>query len=170
MKYIKRVIDVLIIIALLILILIIYGYIEKYVLKKDYINYFGYTLFEVASGSMSPSINVGDIVLVKITKDIENNNIITYKEKDYFITHRVIKIEKDKIIAKGDYNDSIDKEVNITDVLGKVIKIFPRVGIWKKVFLNPRVMISLTSTFILFVIYFHLLERKKDNNEEVKDK
>ena len=168
MKYIKRVIDVLIIIALLILVLIIYGYIEKYVLKKDYINYFGYTLFEVASGSMSPTINVGDIVLVKITKDIENNNIITYKENNYFVTHRVIKIEQDNIIAKGDYNDSIDKEVNINDVLGKVIKVFPGVGVWKKVFLNPRVMISLTSTFIFFTIYFYLLERKKDYNEKVK--
>ena len=98
MKYIKKIMDGLIVIALIILILIIYGYVEKYVFKKEYINYFGYTIFEVASGSMAPTINVGDIVLVKLTKDINQNDIITYKENNYFITHRVIKKDNDKII------------------------------------------------------------------------
>ena len=169
MKYIKRIIDVLIVITLIILVLVIYGYVEKYVFKKDYINYFGYTIFEVASGSMAPTINVGDIVVVKLTKDINNNDIITYKENDYFITHRVIKIDDDKIIAKGDYNDSIDKDVNLNDVLGKVIKVISGVGIWKSVFMNPKVMISLSVTFILFALYFYLLERKT-HEKEVKDK
>ncbi|MBD8923952.1 signal peptidase I [bacterium] len=169
MKYIKKIMDGLIVIALIILILIIYGYVEKYVFKKEYINYFGYTIFEVASGSMAPTINVGDIVLVKLTKDINQNDIITYKENNYFITHRVIKKDNDKIIAKGDYNDSVDKDVNLNDVLGKVIKIIPGIGIWKKVFFNTKVMISIVSTIILFAIYFYLLERKKEVNEEVKD-
>ncbi len=169
MKYIKKIMDGLIVIALIILILIIYGYVEKYVFKKEYINYFGYTIFEVASGSMAPTINVGDIVLVKLTKDINQNDIITYKENNYFITHRVIKKDNDKIIAKGDYNDSVDKDVNLNDVLGKVIKIIPGIGIWKKVFFNTKVMISIISTIILFAIYFYLLERKKEVNEEVKD-
>lgn len=169
MKYIKRIMDVLIIITLVILILVVYGYVEKYIFKKDYINYFGYTIFEVASGSMAPSINVGDIVVVKLTKDINNNDIITYKENDYFITHRVIKIEDGKIVAKGDYNDSIDKDVNLNDVLGKVIKVIPGVGIWKNVFMNPKVIISLSVTFILFALYFYLLERKT-YEKEVKDK
>ena len=169
MKYIKKIMDVLIVITLIILVLVIYGYVEKYVFKKDYINYFGYTIFEVASGSMAPTINVGDIVVVKLTKDINNGDIITYKENDYFITHRVIKIEDDKIIAKGDYNDSIDKDVNLSDVLGKVIKVIPGVGIWKSVFMNPKVMISLSVTFILFALYFYLLERKP-YEKEVKDK
>ncbi len=169
MKYIKKIMDGLIVIALIILILIIYGYVEKYVFKKEYINYFGYTIFEVASGSMAPTINVGDIVLVKLTKDVNQNDIITYKENNYFITHRVIKKDNDKIIAKGDYNDSIDKDVNLNDVLGKVIKIIPGIGIWKKVFFNTKVMISIVSTIILFAIYFYLLERKKEVNEEVKD-
>lgn len=169
MKYIKKIMDGLIVIALIILILIIYGYVEKYVFKKEYINYFGYTIFEVASGSMAPTINVGDIVLVKLTKDVNQNDIITYKENNYFITHRVIKKDNDKIIAKGDYNDSVDKDVNLNDVLGKVIKIIPGIGIWKKVFFNTKVMISIVSTIILFAIYFYLLERKKEVNEEVKD-
>lgn len=166
MKYIKKIIDVLIVITIIILLIVMYGYIEKYVFKKDYINYFGFTIFEVASGSMAPSINVGDIVVVKFTKDIKNNDIITYRENDYFITHRVINIDGEKIIAKGDYNDSIDKEVNINDVLGKVVKIIPGVGIWKKVFLNTKVMISLMVTFVLFGVYFSLLEKKGESNNE----
>lgn len=166
MKYIKRIIDVLIVITLIIFVLVIYGYVEKYVLKKDYINYFGYTIFEVASGSMFPTINVGDIVVVKLTKDIKKDDIITYKENNYFITHRVIKKDGDKIVAKGDYNDSIDKDVNLCDVLGKVIKVVPGVGIWKNVLKNPKVMVSLMVTFILFALYFYLLERKTYEKED----
>ena len=166
MKYIRRIIDVLIVITLIIFVLVIYGYVEKYVLKKDYINYFGYTIFEVASWSMVPTINVGDIVVVKLTKDIKKDDIITYKENNYFITHRVIKIDGDKIVAKGDYNDSIDKDVNLCDVLGKVIKVVPGVGIWKNVLKNPKVMVSLMVTFILFALYFYLLERKTYEKED----
>lgn len=118
---------------------------------------------------MVPTINVGDIVVVKLTKDIKKDDIITYKENNYFITHRVIKIDGDKIVAKGDYNDSIDKDVNLCDVLGKVIKVVPGVGIWKNVLKNPKVMVSLMVTFILFALYFYLLERKT-YEKEVKDK
>lgn len=164
MKYLKKIIDILIVITIVILLIVMYGYIEKYVFKKDYINYFGFTIFEVASGSMAPSINVGDIVVVKFTKDIKKDDIITYKENNYFITHRVIKVDNDKIVAKGDYNDSIDKEVSINDVLGKVVKIIPGVGIWKSVFMNTKVMISLMVTFVLFGVYFSLLEKKGESN------
>ena len=56
----------------------LYSFIQLVILEKDYVNYFGYTLFEVQSGSMSPTINVDDMLLVKLTTDIKKrryNNI-----------------------------------------------------------------------------------------------
>ena len=62
------------------------------ILKKDYVNVFGYTYFVVATGSMSGTIEVDDIIFVKITKSVKINDIITFKNKDGdIITHRLIK-------------------------------------------------------------------------------
>ena len=90
----------------------LYSFIQLVILEKDYVNYFGYTLFEVQSGSMSPTINVDDMLLVKLTTDIKKGDIITYKNEENFITHRVIEANGDKIITKGDSNNSEDKIIN----------------------------------------------------------
>ena len=111
----------------------LYSFIQLVILEKDYANYFGYTLFEVQSGSMSPTINVDDMLLVKLTTDIKKGDIITYKNEENFITHRVIEANGDKIITKGDSNNSEDKIINKDAVLGKIVKIFPKFGKWKKI-------------------------------------
>ena len=167
MKIIKNILNILIVLMALILLLVLYGYIEKNIFHKSYINYFGYTIFQVASGSMEPTIKVGDVVIVKITDDFNKGDIITYLEEDYFITHRVIRIEGNNVIAKGDNNNSVDKYVNREDCLGKVVKIIPNVGIWRSVFLNKNVVVSVMVTVILFGIYFSLLEKRRGNKDEV---
>ena len=61
----------------------------------------GYRLFTVATGSMEPKYNVGDMILVKEIepKDIKLHDDVTYKSNDpelnnMFITHQVIEIKK----------------------------------------------------------------------------
>jgi signal peptidase I len=72
--------------------LCIYTFIMTDIMKEDYANVFGYTYFVVATGSMSGTIEVNDIVIVKLTNDVKLNDIITYKgQNDEFITHRLIK-------------------------------------------------------------------------------
>ena len=64
------------------LVLAIYNFISIKILKHDYSNVFGYTLFEVISGSMSPEIQKGDLILVKLNTDYKKGDIISYKSKD----------------------------------------------------------------------------------------
>lgn len=70
-------------------------------------SFFGFRIFDVASGSMEPDYAVGDILIVrekdpsKIT--VGENIVYLGTKSDYkgrIITHRVIKIERDE---KGDY-------------------------------------------------------------------
>lgn len=166
MKILKRVLDILIVCMVLILLVVIYGNIEKNIFKKSHVNYFGYTFFEVVSGSMEPTINVGDLVIVKLTDDFDVNDIITYKENNYFVTHRVIKKDGRNIIAKGDSNNSADKVIDKDDCIGKVVKVISNVGIWRNVLLNSKVLISILITFALFIYYFSMIERKNEKNEE----
>lgn len=101
--------------------LCIYTFIVTDIMKKDYVNVFGHTYFVVASGSMSGSIEVDDIIFVRLTKDVHLNDIITYKSKDgEIITHRLIQINNEDYIAKGDVNNSVDETISKDQIIGKV--------------------------------------------------
>lgn len=101
--------------------LCVYTFIMTDVLKKDYANIFGYTYFVVATGSMSGSIEVNDVVIVKLGDDVNVGDIITYKtEDDAFITHRVVKKIGSQIITQGDVNNTEDEPISKEDVVGTV--------------------------------------------------
>ena len=160
----NSIINILVIIAVVILIFSIYFLVQTKILNKDYANIFGYTFFEIATGSMSGTLEIGDVVIVKLTNDVEVGDIIVYKEEDYFITHRLIEKNQDTLIAKGDANNSEDSPISINDVIGKVEFTIENVGIWKKVFTSPSVLITLFINIVLFGIV--LIYKKKKKVEE----
>ena len=124
----------------------------------------GYAFFEVATGSMSGTIEIGDVVIVRVTKDVEENDIIVFKEEDNYITHRLIKKQDNKIITKGDANNSQDKPIEETQIFGKVEKIIPKVGIWKKVLFSREVLL-LGLIFITIVFILIWLKNKSGGKE-----
>ena len=93
----------------------------------------GFIIFTVATGSMVPEYEVGDILISKETdpSEIKVDDDIVYKGekgnfKDKVVTHRVISIEKQedgnyKIITKGIANSEQDPEITQEQVLGKVV-------------------------------------------------
>ena len=56
-------------ILFILLLLAIYGKVSVLVSDNPYPNYFGYTIFQIASGSMEPALYKDDVILVKISKD-----------------------------------------------------------------------------------------------------
>ena len=57
-----------IVVMAILVVMVIYNFIEIKIKKKDYANYFGYRIFEVASGSMEPTLKIKDVVLVKVNE------------------------------------------------------------------------------------------------------
>lgn len=166
-KIIRKIFGILLDILILgITILIIIGIYYLYQIKiqeNNYANIFGYTFFEVATGSMADTINIGDVVIVKITKEVNVNDIIVYEDENNFITHRLIEKNEDKLITKGDANNSEDTPVEIIQVLGKVEKIIPKIGIWKKILISPQIL-CFTCAFVAFLGL--VLNRFSKNNIE----
>lgn len=148
-KIIHVILNIVIAFIFLLVIVVGYNYMQLQIMHKDYTNFFGYTVFEVSTGSMAKTINVYDVILVKITKDVNENDIVTYKNEDELITHRIMEINGDKIITKGDANNTEDREITKDAIIGKVISVYPRVGIWAKVFSEPNVLICVFITLIL---------------------
>ena len=155
------ILNIFVVIAILILIFTIYYNIQIKILDKKYVNVFGYTFFEVATGSMSGTLDIGDIIIVKITKQIKTNDIIVYKKYESYITHRVIEIENNKIITKGDANNTNDEPIGKEYVVGKVVKVFKNIKILKKVLKSPSVLIPIIITMILIGIA--IIYKPKEN-------
>ena len=140
--------------------------IQLNVQNKEYVNIFGYSIFSTSTGSMSKAIEKGDIVIVKIGEEVlQEKDIITYKKNNAFITHRIIKIDENSIIAKGDNNNTEDEPISKKDVIGKVVYIINNVEIWKKVFSDTKVIVPLVITVILFVILVSYKEKTGEKND-----
>ena len=103
-KIVSIFLDVLIIIFGFILLVFIYKNIQTKILGNDYSSLFGYSAFEVVTGSMEgeleDSISVGDWIIVKYTNNIQLKDIITYEKDGSFITHRVIEEYNGTYITK----------------------------------------------------------------------
>lgn len=148
-KIVRYILNILTGIVLIVMILGTYYIIQKNILKKNDANLFGYTFLEVVTGSMSGTIEIGDIVIVKITKEIQENDIIVYREEKNFITHRLIEKKENELITKGDANNVEDKPITNEQVFGKVKKIIPKIGRWKKLLLSPTVIIEVSFIVLL---------------------
>jgi signal peptidase I len=116
---------------------------------KKYNSFFGYSLFEIETASMSGKLEIGDWILVKITDDVKLNDIITFEENGSFITHRIVEQYKDTYVTKGDSNNAKDTPIKKEQVVGKMIKVIPKFGIIKKTFFNPKVLIILIITIVV---------------------
>lgn len=165
MKILKKIISkVILVIIILIIIITVYAFFQVNVFHKTYINLLGYTFFEVGTGSMEPTIKIGDIVIEKIVKDKEKlgkNDIISYKKENTIITHRIIDIQDNYIITKGDYNNKTDTPFEKKEVIGKVIKIIPNISILVKVIKTKKVYMMIIATIIMFIITFSVDINKK---------
>ena len=86
---------------------------------------FFYKCFIVETGSMHPTLKIGDLIIVKHYNQYKIGDIITFKEKNNnnYITHRIVQINNNKnFITKGDFNNVIDKNcITQEEIVGKVI-------------------------------------------------
>lgn len=115
MKIIKKIIIILFLIISFIYLFII---ISPKVFKNFYP--FGIKVAIVLTGSMEPTLEINDFVIIKKSNNIKVNDIVSYKDDNSSkeVLHRVIKINKDEIITKGDANNTEDKPININKVTG----------------------------------------------------
>lgn len=170
LKFINKIfqifIDFLVFIITILILFSLYNLVSIKLLNKPYTNLFGFSVFEIATGSMEPTLNVKDLVIVKITKNISLDDIITYEEDGNLITHRVIDIKEDTITTKGDANNSIDVKVPKEKIVGKIVYVIRKGGIIREVFITPKVIISITITLVLISLCLSYKETKPDKNKE----
>ena len=104
------------------------------ILVYFYSGYFKYYAIAIASGSMEPKVNKGDIVIVnQRAKELKKGDVIAFKQNKIIMVHRIVKIIKydgeDLYYTKGDANNKIDDFITEKNmIVGKVVVRLPSIG------------------------------------------
>ncbi len=119
-------------------------------------NLFGYKAFSILSGSMEPTLHIGDMIIIKETnsEELKTNDIITFMEEGSAVTHRIVEIvyEDGKISykTKGDANNANDSElVKAENIQGKYVGKIGKIG-----GLITKAKNTTTLVIIVIIIYF----------------
>ena len=120
-------------------------------------------IYNVKTGSMEDKIHAGDYILIYSKDNYNVGDVVTFKKDDGFITHRIIKIEGDKITTMGDANNIVDDEFDKSNIVGKVIIAG---GFLNIIIVYKYAIVGLLLFIYLLSMYF---DNKKDNKEEIID-
>lgn len=151
MKYIKKTMKYIATGFLVFLVsLCLYTFVVTDILKKDYVNVFGYSYFVVATGSMSGYIEVNDIIFVRLDNNIKHmdiDDVITFKNKEgEIITHRIISKSGKNLITQGDRNNTPDEAITSKDIIGIVKLVIP-----------PSLILKSIAIFLIVFIFLALI-------------
>ena len=101
------------------------------------VGFMGYKSMVVISGSMSPGIGIGDVVITEeaIIEELRVNDVVKYHRGGKDIVHRVIDIDHSDdgilLTTKGDANNTVDRPgATSEELLGRVVMRLPKVGIF----------------------------------------
>jgi signal peptidase I len=90
----------------------------------------GYSFSVVRSGSMTPTFRMGDVIITRpLAGNIEPGMIIMYQHGDETISHRVLSVNGDTLVMKGDTLINPDPwQVTVSSVRGVYLFKIPYIG------------------------------------------
>lgn len=126
---------------------------------------FGYGVAVILSGSMEPEMYKGDMIIVHETHDYKVNDIVVFQDNRMLVTHRIVAINDDGIVTKGDANNVEDAPISLNDIKGEVILCIPMIGTAINMLKSPIATICMIGLALLFIEKSHESDRKKDEIE-----
>lgn len=151
---------------------------QRVVMKEKYVSLFGFSSFAVVSGSMQPSIDVNDVIVVRQTSesDLEVDDIIAFFDADgNIITHRIVGITpndgKTFYITKGDNNTANDSEpIPYENVIGKYSFGFPGGAYFVAAITSPFGMIPIILAVVIIGLTIILKINRKSARHSIREK
>lgn len=123
---------------------------------------FGFRIYKVGSGSMEPFLKVNDTIIIKKSDNYELNDVVTYQSGDEYITHRIVSINNNEIITKGDANNTQDDPITKDKIVGKLLYKFHIFDFLSYMLTKPFTWIII---FIVGLLVTYLASYKKMNKE-----
>ena len=91
-----------------------------YILKTEH------PMASITSGSMWPELKKGDLILIKGIQgkeDISIGDVVIYNNVRGFTIHRVIRMNENSLVTKGDANNVEDSPIKYEEIIGKTLTI-----------------------------------------------
>lgn len=143
---------------------------DKFVLKHRVPSIFGYSSLMVATGSMSGTIEEGDLIIIRDTDDYKIGDIVTFFQDgdDIPTTHRIYNIDEDgKWVTRGDANNSYDKRsITSDEIIGEVVLVIPYVGTFIDWAVEGGGLIYIVGIFLILGLGIYIIKGDDDEDEE----
>lgn len=122
----------------------------------------GFGMTVVLSGSMEPELSVDDLLIVAPADTYEVGDVVVFQNQRTAIVHRIVAINGEEIITRGDANTSDDEPITLANVKGRVVCAIPFVGLIINLIKTP------VGTILLIGLAVWLLESsfKKEKNKK----
>lgn len=128
----------------------------------------GYGAAVVLTGSMEPTIQADDLIIVAERPVYAENEIVVYQSGSVLVVHRVIDITDGMVTTQGDANQAADEPVELSAIKGKVIAIIPGMGTLARILKTPAATIALLVCAVLMMeASFRKDKQKKANDLEL---
>jgi len=165
------------IMVVLVLLIILVG-VQKFSNRGSF---FGYRVYTIISGSMIPTYNVGDTLLIKemSSDNIKIGDAVTYLGEGgsmhgKIITHQVVEIDFDEngkylFHTKGIANNIEDPIVSQDQVLGKVIHKFFFLTILGKITTSMPLLFMFVTIPIAIIIALEIVKLVYKKDEDIEE-
>ncbi len=90
---------------------------------------FGFGMTVVLSGSMEPELSVDDLLIVTPSDTYEVGDVVVYQTQRTAVVHRIVSINGEEIITRGDANNTEDDPITKENIKGRVVCAIPFVGL-----------------------------------------
>ncbi len=134
--------------ALLVMVILVTIFLVITKIAGDRPALFGYNFYYIATGSMEPSLKIGDVILSKEADPdkLEVKDVITFVGHDgqvegKIVTHRIENIYEENgtkmFVTRGDANSVADTPISEEDVMSVMLFKVPLLGLMLKVINTP---------------------------------
>lgn len=131
----------------------------------------GYGGAVVLSGSMEPYLSIDDLIIIHKTDDYKKDDVVVFETGRIVVVHRIVDIDGDNVITKGDANNVADDPIKEKDIIGEVICFVPGVGGIVDIIKSPIGIISILAvSFLLLELSYRKDKQEGDKTiEDIKE-
>lgn len=132
---------------------------------------FGVGAAIVLSGSMEPALCVDDLIFVKAQDSYKVGDVVVFQSGSMLVVHRILEIDADTVVTKGDANNAADEEMDISVIKGRVVGHMDNMGGLVRLMKSPVVSIGLLvgAVFLLERSYRKEKQQSDDEMDKIKE-
>jgi len=128
---------------------------------------FGVGTSVVLSGSMEPTLSVGDLLIIRQQAHYETDDIVVYQSGTVPVVHRIVEISDESVTTRGDANNVDDESFPVEAIKGEVVAAIPWLGYGVWALKSPvAVIVMLAAAVFLIEASFRTGKAEKEEEKE----